>query len=115
MELLLRNIHWMAAGIGGWFILNGVLHDAFVIANHKGGYDRNLLRLLMDGHILIVSGVLFLLIMPMLKEGNVFALRLALLGSISMLVYCIMIFPFLKSIVTILLSTLMLFVTIIKF
>ena len=40
-----------------WAIGNGVLHDAFVLARHEGPYTRELLRLLMDGHILITCGV----------------------------------------------------------
>ena len=115
MKIALDNIHLVVAVIGGWYAINGVLHDVFVIANHKGGYDRDLLRLLMDGHILILTGVLFILLMPLLKQGNVIAMNGVLLGAISMLVYCFMIFPFLKSIVTIVLTLFLLTITIIKY
>src|SRR5438552_67552 len=45
--------------IGAWMVLNGVLHDIAVLRSEHGKqYDRNLLRLLMDGHILITCGVM---------------------------------------------------------
>lgn len=114
VDSVLRNIH-IAAGIaGGWYLLNGLLHDVFVLINHKGGYDRNLLRLLMDGHILIFGGCIFLFLIPLLREGNVWGVSIAIVAAISMLVYCLMIFPFLKSILTMVISSLILLLSILK-
>jgi hypothetical protein len=89
---------------GLWAVGNGLLHDAFVLAKHKGPYDRDLLRLLMDGHILITCGVVYLLAQAIVDEGRPIALWLCLAASVSLLVYCAMIFPFLKSVVTMLLN-----------
>src|SRR6188768_2700930 len=93
---------------GIWAVGNGILHDAFVLAKHKSGYDRELLRLLMDGHVLITCGVLYLLAQARLGESRSFALWLCVITSASMLVYCAMIFPFLKSVVTSLLNAVLL-------
>lgn len=107
MELLLNNMRLVAMISGIWYVVNGVLHDIFVIKNHKGGYDRELLRLLMDGHVLILSGGVLLLLLPLLTQGNIWGMRITLLVSGAMLVYCFMIFPFLKSIGTILISSIL--------
>jgi uncharacterized membrane protein YobD (UPF0266 family) len=86
--------------VGIWMIVNGLLHDIFVLVRHKGPYTRDLLRLLMDGHVLITCGLIQVLAYPGLKEGAQWATALAILASASLFVYCVMIFPFLKSIVT---------------
>lgn len=115
MEFLISNIHKIGFGVGIWYVLNGVLHDVFVIAQHKGGYDRNLLGLLKDGHILIVSGLLLMFIYPALRDGSSAGLNLALLATASILIYCFMIFPFLKSIGTIVFTVAFLILILIKF
>jgi hypothetical protein len=97
---------------GLWAVGNGILHDAFVLARHKSAYDRELLRLLMDGHVLITCGLIYLLAQARLDESRSFALWLCVITSTSMLVYCAMIFPFLKSLVTTVLNAAVLFCTI---
>jgi len=97
------SAHWaLVASV--WYLGNGILHDAFVIIKHKGKYDRELMRLLMDGHILILSGVLvfigWLMMLNKIQWGSLISLILA----VFMLLYCAMIFPFLKSIGTIFIS-----------
>ncbi|MEO8591480.1 MAG: hypothetical protein ABI432_19015 [Flavobacteriales bacterium] len=89
---------------GLWAIGNGLLHDGFVLAKHKGVYDRDLLRLLMDGHILLTCGVVYLFAQVLVDENRPVVLWLCAAISLSMLVYCGMIFPFLKSVVTIALN-----------
>ena len=90
------SIQWVLIG-SIWYFGNGILHDIFVIKEHKGGYDRELLRLLMDGHVLMLSGALlfvcYLMLLSKIQCGAVIAIIIA----IAMLVYCAMIFPFLKS------------------
>ena len=93
---------------------NGLLHDIFVLLKHKGGYDRNLLRLLMDGHILIISGLIYLAAWFQFSRDHGPALWLCIIASASLLVYAIMIYPFLKSFVTILLNAIMLVMAIIQ-
>jgi hypothetical protein len=83
-----------------WAITAGVLHDIFVVREHKGAYDRELLRLLMDGHVLITCGGMYLIAFILIRQSNIAGVCLSLLAGVSLLVYCSMIFPFLKSIVT---------------
>ena len=87
-----------------WYFINGILHDIFVIKRHTTGYDRDLMRLLMDGHLLILCGVLMLISWMMTREGNTWGAVLGLVTGVSMIVYCAMIFPFLKSIFTLVIS-----------
>lgn len=102
MKILL-SVNWLIiAAI--WYLANGILHDIFVIKGHKGGYDRELLRLLMDGHVLILSGALLMVGWWILRSGHQGGAIIGLLIAAFMLLYCAMIFPFLKSIVTILIS-----------
>ncbi len=110
MKIIL-SIHWaLIASL--WYFGNGVLHDVFVLIQHKGKYDRELLRLLMDGHVLMLSGaVVFMCWLMMLSKiqcGGVISIIVA--GF--MIVYCLMIFPFLKSFVTMAISILLIIVSI---
>lgn len=106
----LLSVHWILfAAI--WMFANGVLHDIFVLKNHQGPYNRDLLRLLMDGHVLMLSGaVLFVCYLMMLSKiqcGCVIAIIIA----VGMLVYVGMIWPFLKSVVTTLISMMVIVVS----
>lgn len=107
----LLSIHWvLVAAI--WYFGNGLLHDIFVISNHKGKYDRELLRLLMDGHVLIVSGaVVFVCYLMMLSKIQCGGLIGIIIG-VGMLLYCAMIFPFLKSFGTMAISIILIIVSI---
>ncbi len=88
--------------IGGWAFVNGILHTIAVINKHiSGGYSRELFRLLTIGQILIFSGLMQMLSYLLLRENNKTGLYMALLSSFSLLAFCLMAFPFLKSIVTI--------------
>jgi hypothetical protein len=105
----LLSIHWvLIASI--WYFANGVLHDIFVVKNYKGSYDRELLRLLMDGHVLILSGAILFVCYLMLRDpilenpGAVIGMIIA----IGMLIYCAMIYPFLKSFITMAISMMVL-------
>ena len=106
MDKLLVYCPQILFGIGIWYLANGILHDVFVLLSEHGKqYDRNLLRLLFDGHILIVGGTVLMLCFNGLKAEYTFAYYVCLAICLSMMVYCAMIWPFLKSIVTIFLST----------
>lgn len=105
MNWLLTS-HWLLiASI--WYFANGVLHDIFVIQRHKGKYDRELLRLLMDGHVLLLSGAVSFICYLMILHNVLFAAWISLVIAVGMLIYCAMIFPFLKSIVTMIISTIL--------
>ncbi len=99
----LFSIHWVLIS-ALWYFVNGVLHDIFVIINHKGKYDRELLRLLMDGHVLILSGIIVFVCYLMLLNKIPYGGLISIIVAVFMLIYCAMIFPFLKSVVTILIS-----------
>lgn len=97
------SLHWnLIAAI--WYFGNGVLHDVFVLKNHKGKYDRELLRLLMDGHVLMLSGLLLFVAWKMLLQNVYWGSCISLIVAGFMLIYCFLIWPFLKSMVTIAIS-----------
>lgn len=87
-----------------WYLANGILHDIFVFIQHKTKYDRELLRLLMDGHVLIFSGLILIVCYIMMLHKIQYAGWISLIIAGSMIVYCAMIFPFLKSFGTLILS-----------
>jgi len=91
--------------VGGWMVLNGVLHDFFVLrSDHGKQYDRDLLRLLTDGHLLITCGVVQMIAYLGLRNQEPWGYYMAGVACISLLIYCAMIFPFLKSIGTMVLN-----------
>jgi|SRR6185312_2245610 len=91
--------------VGLWCIINGILHDIFVLRSDYGKkYDRELLRLLMDGHVLITCGAIQAFCFFGFKHNAHWAYVMAGIASVSLLVYCAMIWPFLKSVMTILLN-----------
>jgi len=99
----LISIHWLLiASI--WYFVNGILHDVFVLIKHKGKYDRELLRLLMDGHVLLLSGAVVFVSYKMLLDKIQFGAIISILVAAFMLIYCFMIYPFLKSFATIIIS-----------
>jgi hypothetical protein len=107
----LISVHWVLIS-AVWYFGNGVLHDVFVLRNHKGKYNRDLLRLLMDGHVLILSGaIVFVCYLMMLNKIEGGAL-ISLIIGVGMLIYCAMIFPFLKSFGTIAISVILIIVSI---
>jgi hypothetical protein len=106
----------LSIAVGGWMIVSGLLHDIAVLRSEHGRqYDRNLLRLLMDGHILITCGVIQMISYSGLHNNESWAYYVSGTACISMLVYCAMIFPFLKSIFTIVLNAVLLALLIINF
>jgi hypothetical protein len=95
----------LAAGI--WTALNGLLHTIFVLAGeHSKQYDRDLLRLLTDGLLLTVSGLVLILCFWGLKQGSSSVLFIAITVCSGIVIYCCMIWPFLKSVGTLLIHTL---------
>lgn len=99
------SLHIIVLLIGSWAVLNGLLHDFFVLrSDHGKKYDRDLLRLLMDGHILITCGLMQMISYIGFRHGDTWAYYVAGIASISLLGYCAMIYPFLKSIGTIVLN-----------
>jgi len=102
--------------VGGWSLVNGILHDIFILRSEHGKqYDRNLLRLLMDGHILMTCGAMQIISSLGFRNDQSWAYYVAGLSCISLLVYCGMIFPFLKNVVTPLLNLSLLIAILIGF
>lgn len=105
------SVHWiLAAAI--WFFGAGILHDVFVLKAHKGSYNRDLLHLLMDGHVLILSGVVVFVCYLMMLSKIQCGATIAIIVALFMLIYCAMIFPFLPSVLTIVLSIAVIIVSI---
>lgn len=112
----MQNIHshyWLLFA-AVWYGINGSLHDFFVIRQHKGKYDKDLMRLLMDGHILILSGVLMSISWLMVKQELIWGYAISAIVALFMIIYCAMIFPFLKSFGTLLISIVVLVVCIFR-
>ena len=116
MKTTLSYLPIMTLLIGSWILLSGILHDIFVLRSEHGNqYDRNLLRLLTDGHVLITGGVLQIAAYFGLRNNEPWAYYIAGIACISLLIYCAMIFPFLKSFFTIFLNTLLLILLAVNF
>ena len=102
--------------VGLWLVINAILHDIFVLLSEHGKkYDRTLLRLLMDGHIMLTCGIIQLISVNGLNTNQPWAYYISITSAISILVYCFMVFPFLKSMVTILLNIGMLVILVINY
>jgi hypothetical protein len=99
--MLAENIFKYASSVvfiaGTWNLANGILHDIFVLKSEHGRqYDRNLLRLLMDGHILMTCGIILMIISIGIRSQHEYAYYIAGAALLSMIIYCFMIFPFFK-------------------
>ena len=115
MENITGYISSVVLVAGGWNLVNGILHDVFVLRSEHGKqYDRNLLRLLMDGHVLMTCGIILLVVSVGIRSGHEYAYAVAAVALVSMIVYCFMIFPFLKSIVTLFINSVTLIILIIS-
>ena len=104
------SIYWVLIA-SLWYFVNGILHDAFVLLKHKGKYDRELLRLLMDGQVLILSGILAFVSYCMILNKIPYGAVISMVIAVGMLLYCAMIFPFLKSFGTIAISMMLILVS----
>jgi hypothetical protein len=116
MENILKHVWSVLLVAGGWDLANGILHDVFVLRSEHGKqYDRNLLRLLMDGHVLMTCGIILIAISVGVRSGHEYAYTVAAVALVSIIVYCFMIFPFLKSFVTLFINSLTLIILILSF
>ena len=98
MEKVLQYLPHFIMGLGIWTALNGVLHEIFVLlSDHAKQYDRNLLRLLVDGLILMFAGTILILLFSGLKSEQSIFTFIALTCSVTIVIYCALIFPFLPT------------------
>ena len=107
----LLSVHWALVS-ALWYFVNGILHTSAVINQHKGAYDRELLRLLMDGYVLLLSGALVFVCWQMMNKNIIYGGVIGIIVAGFMLVYCGMIFPFLKSFGTMAISIVLILVCI---
>ena len=114
MERILNYIPIISLVVGCWALLNGVLHDVFILVQGRK-YDRDLLRLLMDGHILITCGIMQIIAYTGFKQNENWAYYVAGVACLSLLIYCAMIFPFLKSMGTIIVNVSLFVILIISY
>jgi hypothetical protein len=89
---------------GVWLVANGVLHDVFILLQRKP-FDRELIHLLIDGHLLIFSGVIYLVCAPGIPNHDPLAFTIAIANAVFMLGYCSLIFKILPSYITLLFNT----------
>ncbi|MBS3915320.1 MAG: hypothetical protein KG003_12565 [Bacteroidetes bacterium] len=101
----------LIAGI--WTAVNGLLHTIAVLAGEHGKqYDRDLLRLLTDGLLLVLIGTVLILCFTGIRGNDGKTIYIALAAVSAALIYCAMIWPFLKSVGTMLVHLITLIVII---
>jgi hypothetical protein len=96
-----KGLSWYILFAACWCIGNGILHDIFVLKERRP-FDKELIRLLLDGHILIFAGLFFLLSFRGIERGELWAFYVSIAAAVFILGYCALIFKMLPSIVTIL-------------
>jgi len=99
------TLAWMSLAVGGWAVGNGILHDLAVVKDHFKEYDRNFLYYLLNGHIIIVTGLFEMISFSGIMRGEIWGLYVSGTAALSMVIYCIMIWKFLPSILTIILQS----------
>lgn len=82
---------------GIWVLANGIIHDIFVLRQHRK-YDRQLVSLLVDGHVLIFGGIIYLLSIKGIVQGDHYTLWYVLANSLFLLSYCAIIFRLIPAI-----------------
>ena len=80
------KLHYFIAFAGIWALGNGVLHDVFILLQRRP-FDRELIRLMIDGHILIFSGILYLLSYNGIREQQTLAYLVTLAVAVFLLGY----------------------------
>jgi len=88
---------------GLWSIINGLLHDIFILRERRP-FDRELIRLLIDGHILIFAGIFYLISFYGILNQEMFAYFISIAASVFLLGYCSLIFKMLPSVFTMLIN-----------
>jgi hypothetical protein len=99
---------------GGWSLINGILHDIAVIRKYPV-FDKQLITLLIDGHILIFSGIFFLFTFSGIETQESWAFYIGIIDAIFMLGYCALILKILPAITTILINIIALILLILYF
>ena len=96
----MRGLSYYILFAGLWALVNGILHDV-VILRQRRPFDRELIRLLIDGHVLIFGGILYLISFRGISTEQSFAFLVCMVAALFLLGYCFLIFKMLPSIATI--------------
>lgn len=99
----MQNLQYFILFAGAWALINGILHDIFVLKERRP-FDRDLIRLLIDGHLLIFSGIFYLICANGILHGEKTAFLICIFTAIFLLGYCFLIFKILPSFGTILIN-----------
>jgi hypothetical protein len=110
-----HTLAWISLSIGGWALANGILHDIEVIRGHYTEYDRHFLYYLLNGHIIIFSGIFEMISYAPINDGQVWGLVVSGTAALGMIVYCIMIWKFLPSFLTMFLQSGLLIVLVLHY
>ena len=105
--MIMFKLQYFIIFAGCWSLGNGVLHDIFVLRERRP-FERELIRLLIDGHILIFAGIVFLLSADGLREQHAASYFIAGTTAIFLLGYCALIFKILPSFITIVINLIVL-------
>ena len=103
-KIIIVKLHFYIVFAGIWSLANGILHDVFVLLQRKP-FDKELIRLLIDGHILIFSGVIFFLCFGGIRNEQALAFYVAIANALFLIGYCALIFKMLPSYGTIAINT----------
>lgn len=109
MKWLTEHTHWLVGFAGIWTLGNGILHDIFVLIQRRP-YERELIHLLIDGHILIFGGIVYLICFRQLQFYNATTWWICIANAFFLLGYCALIFKLLPAVGMILLNLLVLVV-----
>jgi hypothetical protein len=95
-----KPLSWYILFAAIWCIANGALHDFFVLRQRRP-FDKELIRLLLDGHILLFAGIFFLVSFRGVGRGEPWAFYVSITAAVFILGYCALIFKMLPSVMTI--------------
>ena len=100
-----HTLAWISLSVGGWALANGILHDIEVVRGHYTEYDRHFLYYLLNGHIIIFSGIFEMISYAPIDDSQVWGSVVSGIAALGMIIYCAMIWKFLPSILTIVLQS----------
>ena len=100
---MINYLQYIILVAGIWATGNGLLHDIAVLRQGRP-FERELIRLLIDGHILIFAGIFYLISYKGIVNREQWAWVICLVTSLFLLGYCGLILKILPSIVTILIN-----------
>jgi len=99
----MQNLQYFILFAGAWALINGILHDIFVLKERRP-FNRDLIRLLIDGHLLIFSGIFYFVSAKGILQGEKTAFLICIFNAFFLLGYCAFIFKILRSFGTILIN-----------